>query len=450
MQDLEIHGRPWALQTGVLAALNDLAARNAGGEPLEVSVALLGLRGQDKPPRYTVDRGVAVLQLDGLVLPKPSLLSSLLGGIVSPAVSAELQRAAADRTVQGVVLAIDSPGGSVAGTAELAAELRRLSDSKPVAVVSDGQLSSAAYWIASAAGSVHVTGPTVSVGSIGVVATHRFAPSFAVRAGGKTTEITAGRYKRIASTAAPLTKDGEAYLQEQVDYVYRVFVQDVARYRGVSVQRVLDRMADGRTFIGQQAIDAGLADGRTSVGELIDRMAADPGAFRRKGATSPRSVMSAPGAPTGQVAQPPARLSATAAPARAFTPSQAAAGPSVPPTAMPVDITFHHAAAAAQPPARFSMHHGSTIDATELGQPVGPLRNLQVTAAERYALENKVDMVTALEAIQNRPELLRTLLPDAQANAAKTDEQKIAEAEAYAQKHGVDFAVALEKLGLSY
>lgn len=96
------------------------------------------------------------------------------------------------------------------------------------------------------------------------------------------------------------------------------------------------------------------------------------------------------------------------------------------------------------------MHHGSTIDATELGQPVGPLRNLQVKAAERYALENKVDMVTALEAIEDRPELLRTLLPDAQANAAKTDEQKIAEAEAYAQKHGVDFAVALEKLGLSY
>jgi hypothetical protein len=58
-------------------------------------------------------------------------------------------------------------------------------------------------------------------------------------------------------------------MQNQVDYLYSLFVADVASNRGVSVEKVLTDMADGRVFIGQQAIDAGLVDGVSTLDDVI-------------------------------------------------------------------------------------------------------------------------------------------------------------------------------------
>ena len=66
--------------------------------------------------------------------------------------------------------------------------------------------------------------------------------------------------------------EGQAQLQDQVDYYCSLFVNAVASHRGFSVATVLASMADGRTFIGQQGIDAGLIDGIATLEELIVRM----------------------------------------------------------------------------------------------------------------------------------------------------------------------------------
>lgn len=128
-------------------------------------------------------------------------------------------------------------------------------------------MASAAYWIGAAADAVYMTGPTVQVGSIGVVATHtdrsKIDPSTSA-----TTEITAGKYKRIASQNGPLTDEGRSEIQSQVDEIYRVFVDDIARFRGASVEDVLTRMADGRIFVGAKAQDAGLVDGVSTLAQL--------------------------------------------------------------------------------------------------------------------------------------------------------------------------------------
>jgi ClpP class serine protease len=58
-------------------------------------------------------------------------------------------------------------------------------------------------------------------------------------------------------------------MQQQVDYTYSLFVQAVASHRGVSVDTVLQDMADGQIFLGQQAIDAGLVDGVSTLDALI-------------------------------------------------------------------------------------------------------------------------------------------------------------------------------------
>jgi hypothetical protein len=87
--------------------------------------------------------------------------------------------------------------------------------------------------------------------------------------GGKVHEIYAGKYKRLVSATKPLDKEGEAYLQDKVNYVYSVFVGKMAKFKSVSVQTVLESMADGKDFIGTQAVDAGLADGIATLDSLI-------------------------------------------------------------------------------------------------------------------------------------------------------------------------------------
>jgi capsid assembly protease len=120
--------------------------------------------------------------------------------------------------------------------------------------------------------------------------------------GVKRTIISAGKYK--AAGDGPLTPESFAYKQAQVDYLYTVFVDWMASMRGVSAEQVLADMADGRVFIGQQAIDAGLADGFASLEGLIAQMASDP--------LSVTALRAAPGGGRRTVRQSPARASAAA------------------------------------------------------------------------------------------------------------------------------------------
>jgi ClpP class serine protease len=76
----------------------------------------------------------------------------------------------------------------------------------------------------------------------------------------ETTYITAGKYKALGNPDEPLSKFAKEYFQEEVDYIYSIFVDTVARNREVGSDKVLTDMADGRIFTGQKAEDAGLVD----------------------------------------------------------------------------------------------------------------------------------------------------------------------------------------------
>jgi ClpP class serine protease len=143
---------------------------------------------------------------------------------------------------------------------------------------------------------VYVEEGTTLVGSIGVVQRHVDISAAEAQQGQRTTEITAGRYKRIASNYAPLTEEGRATIQAQVDYVYSLFVEAVAVHRGVSADRVLQDMADGRVFVGEQAIAAGLVDGVATLDQLIEKLNRE----RSSGSSrSARATAAIPQPPTG-------------------------------------------------------------------------------------------------------------------------------------------------------
>ena len=120
----------------------------------------------------------------------------------------------------------------------------------------------------------------VTIGSIGVVMDRSYEPGSSKRQ----ESVAAGKYKRMVNASEPLSKEARAEVQADVDYVYTLFVDDVARFRGATSEQVLDHMADGRVFRGQNAMNAGLVDGVSTLDDLVARMAANPSQFaeRRK------------------------------------------------------------------------------------------------------------------------------------------------------------------------
>lgn len=278
---LDLITAPWAIAPDKLREIQAIYSTHLRGEKIDIEAieARLGRPLANEQQDYQIMQGgVAVLSLEGVMAPKANLFMRVSGGISTQMATKQLESAIVDPRVTAIVNAIDSPGGSVFGTPEFGATINELSKIKPIVTVSEATLASAAYWAGAAANAVYISGPTVQVGSIGVVTSHSYDP----KAAGTTTEITAGKYKRMASDKAPLSADGLAYMQSHVDHLYSVFVEAVAGYRGVTPQAVLENMADGRVFIGQQAIDHGLVDGYATVDAMVEQLATNPAKFSKR------------------------------------------------------------------------------------------------------------------------------------------------------------------------
>lgn len=283
MKILDLLTSAWAILPDQLSEIQAIYATHLRGDKIDIEAieARLGRPLASEQQDYQIRQGgVAVLTLDGVMAPKANMFMRISGGVSTQIAGLQVESAIADPRVTALVLAIDSPGGSVFGTPELGATVRELSSIKPIVTISEATLASAAYWVGSAANGIYISGPTVQVGSIGVVASHNYSPQR--DGGGTTTEITAGKYKRINSATGPLSKEGKAYMQGHVDHLYSVFVDAVAANRGASTDDVLEQMADGRVFIGQQAIDRGLVDGYSTVDAMVEQLATNPAKFAKR------------------------------------------------------------------------------------------------------------------------------------------------------------------------
>jgi signal peptide peptidase SppA len=296
MKLLDVLTAPWAIEPAKLLEIQAIYATHLRGDKIDIAAieAKLGRPLANEPKGYDIQDGVAVLPLEGVIAKRANLFSQISGGVSTELVGRDFKSALNDPAVHSIILAIDSPGGTVDGTISLA-ELVAASD-KPVVALASGTMASAAYWIGSAANSVYITDATTIVGSIGVVTTHTDVSKAQAASGVKTTEIAAGKYKRIASSYEPLTKEGRQTIQDQVDYTYALFVDAVAKQRGVSTDKVLSDMADGRIFIGQQAIDAGLVDGVSTLDALVAQLnlARTSGAPLARASSVPHSAGVAP------------------------------------------------------------------------------------------------------------------------------------------------------------
>lgn len=281
---LDVLNQPWALPPAMLAEITQIARAHAMGQSatqLAAAEEKLGRKLDHRQQRYAVEgNGVAVLSIAGVIAKKMNLLTQVSGGASTDLIGNDFDAALENPSVNAIVLDVDSPGGTVDGIQELARHIHAARGRKPIVAVANENMQSAAYWIAAAADEIFAASETSSVGSIGVAMQHVDFSEADRKAGVRRTDIFAGKYKRIASAANPLSDEGRGVLQSQVDYAYSVFVNDVANFRGVDVNQVVNRMADGRTFLGRQALDAGLVDGIATLSEVVARLSAGPGAVQ--------------------------------------------------------------------------------------------------------------------------------------------------------------------------
>lgn len=260
----EVLESPWLLEE---RAFGRLAA--AAAQPMS---AVMNGRSALVPdaPLYENCDGVAIIRIEGLMTKRPSFWGWLFGGSVATQTTQQaLAAALADAAVRSVLLVVDSPGGSVAGTEELAEAVFRARTVKPVTAYASDMCASAAYWVASQASKLYANA-TASVGSIGVytvnVDTSRMYGTAGIEVG--VIKSTPGKGAGVRGTR--LTRQQEDDLQREINALGSEFVEAVRRARPAAIAA-----ADGRCFTAREGLSLGLVDGITTLADLLGQMKAE-------------------------------------------------------------------------------------------------------------------------------------------------------------------------------
>ncbi|WP_422918662.1 signal peptide peptidase SppA [Rhizosaccharibacter radicis] len=169
-----------------------------------------------------------------------------------------LDAARRDPAVKGLLLMIDSPGGSVTGGEALHDAVARFARAKPVVVVMGGLGASAGYMIAVPAARIFASSATLT-GSIGVLMQSPDVSGLLGKVGVSVDELVSGPLKGQPSVVKPLSPAGREMLQGVVMDLYNQFVDMVVDGRHMDRGRVLE-LADGRPYTGRQAVQLGLID----------------------------------------------------------------------------------------------------------------------------------------------------------------------------------------------
>lgn len=196
-----------------------------------------------------------------------------MGGTSTIQLRSDIRAAAKDPNVQSILLGIDSPGGTVAGTSDLAAEVKAARKSKPVwAHVSDLG-ASAAYWVASQASAIYANTPTALVGSIGTLQTIYDYSQAAETAGIKTHVFRTGPLKGLGTPGAPVTEEQVSHMQTLVNEMQTHFDAAVMKGRGFTSKQ-LESVRTGGVFPAAEAQTLRLIDGIRSLDATVDALSA--------------------------------------------------------------------------------------------------------------------------------------------------------------------------------
>lgn len=214
---------------------------------------------------------LGVVAVIAVLAGKPDAASDLLGGAHVGRLTLagtiteerrllrELERAARDPEMRALVVAIDSPGGSVAGGEAFHTAIQRVREAgKPVVAVMGSTAASAGYMVALPAQRIFAREATLT-GSIGVILQSFEVSELMGRLGLRAETLASGPLKDQPSPFRPLSEEGRAALEAVIQDMQSQFVGRVAAGRAMPEERVR-ALADGRVMSGRQALGLGLVD----------------------------------------------------------------------------------------------------------------------------------------------------------------------------------------------
>lgn len=276
----EFIATPWALMPERLNAAAAMLHRWASGQELspEIAVSIAADKEARAAKRETNVRAgngaIAVLPFYGVVTQRPVENVCGQGSMGIQGFTALFREALADDSIGAILIDIDSPGGSVYGTGELAAEILAARDKKPVVGIANSLAASAAYWVGASCSELYVT-PGGEVGSIGVWQAHFDYSKAMDEEGVKPTLISAGKYKVEGNPYNALDEEALAFMQSRVDEYYAAFTRGVSKARAVPIGQVREGMGQGRVLGADAALAEKMVDGVMTFDDVIKKMQRD-------------------------------------------------------------------------------------------------------------------------------------------------------------------------------
>ena len=214
--------------------------------------------GDDEKP------GVGLIEVSGAIT--DSGASGLLGGTSGGARDfiRQIEAARKDENIKSVVIRINSPGGAASASQEMYEAVMRLRQKKPVICSMGDVAASGGYYTASACTKIYANRATTT-GSIGVITELPNYQELAKKVGVGQAIIKSGKFKDTGNPARPLMPEEKQLFQNLINNLYNQFVNDVVAGRkeatgGQLTREKLLKLADGRVYTGEQAVQNKLID----------------------------------------------------------------------------------------------------------------------------------------------------------------------------------------------
>jgi signal peptide peptidase SppA len=262
---------PWALMAEMRSVIAGILADRIAGVAAERSQIEAALVNRKNLPQPKVG-SVAVIPVYGVIAPRMNLMSEMSGGMTYEGLAGNLRAAVADPAVKTIVLDVNSPGGSVAGNAEFAAEVMKARTKKPIIAQAQFTMGSAAYHIGAAATEI-VAAPSARVGSIGTYWMHDDLSEALKQRGINRTFVSAGEGKVDGNETGPLTAATRARMQASADEAYGQFVANVVKGRGagMTAARVKNDW-QAHVYGPAEALSLGMIDSIATLDQTIARL----------------------------------------------------------------------------------------------------------------------------------------------------------------------------------
>jgi len=218
-----------------------------------------------------VNDGVAIIPVNGILATRRGTITANCSEMLSyEYLWSQYQAALNNDNVQEIVFDINSHGGAALGAFEFADKIYENRGKKPTTAIINMSAYSAGYLIPAACNKVLIS-KTGGAGSIGVIAEHAEYSKAIKDAGWKFTTVYRGAHKNDLTPHEPITDQALLKLQESVDEYYEMFVDAIARYRGMKPSAVI--ATEAATYRGVKVIEAGLADELITPQDAINRIA---------------------------------------------------------------------------------------------------------------------------------------------------------------------------------